>query len=272
MVKIAEFVKKYDTILYLLGLVIVGILLCGIVNAYAGQETIKDDNDGNKGYILINTGTLQGGNDVGHWTDIKDVLELKGEKGDIGDTGLQGIQGLTGDRGEQGLQGINGIDGLNGEQGIQGDIGDTGEQGYTPIKNVDYFDGLNGKDGKDVDPKEVKRLDSRIDDVSNRLSKLERTQFVLETSFRIVDTKRVTLRPFFRQNFTRNKIDVVGLKIDIKLGRSYEEKLIEKVNRRLDLLEKTIGNAPIIEKVIDTKGNIKSITISANGLNVRGKF
>jgi hypothetical protein len=318
-----------------IGLVIGFVLLTSLVFGY-GVETVKDDNDGNKGYILINTGIQQGGNDVGHWTDIKDVPELKGDKGDKGDTGatgqqgIQGIQGLQGDPGIQGIQGfkgdagaeglngidgqngldgLNGVDGNNGLDGINGAKGDTGEQGIQGLtgdkgdlgakgdngekgNNGDKGDiglqglqgiqgliGIQGITGKDVDPKEVKRLDNknleqdnRINNLDSRIGKLERTQFVLETSFRILDTKRISLRPFFRQNFTRNKVDVVGLKIDVKLGQSYEEKLIAKVNARLDLLEKTIGNAPVIEKVVDKKGNVKSISIIGNGLSVKGDF
>jgi hypothetical protein len=177
--------------------ILVAISFWGVV--FAGVETVKDDNDGNKGYILINTGE---------------------------------------------------------------------------------------QNGKDVDPKEVKRLDNknleqdnkindlntRTDDLDSRVGKLEQTQFVLETSFRILDTKRISIRPFFRENFTRGKIDIVGLKVDIKLGSSYEEKLIKKVNFRLDLLEKIIGNAPVIEKVVDNAGNVKSISIVGNGLNIGGDF
>jgi hypothetical protein len=202
------------TIIFLLCLLWVNV----VCFADSKIGNVKDNNNGNKGYILINSGQREGNNDIGHWTDIKTIPELKGERGGIGATGQAGI------------------------------------------------------DGKDVDPKEVKKLDNSIDGVNNRVSKLERIQFVLETSFRILDTKRIILRPFFRQNFTRNKIDVAGLKIDIKLCRSYEEKLIEKINNRLDLLEKTIGNTPVIEKVIDKKGNIKSISIIGKGLKVSGKF
>ena len=119
-------------------LVVIGLFLFTSLS-FAGQETIKDDNDGNKGYILINTGIQQGGNDVGHWTDITTIPELKGE---------QGIAGFDG------LNGINGLDGQN------------GLDGYTPIKGINYFDGIdgiNGEDGLDFDPAEVIRLDGRID-------------------------------------------------------------------------------------------------------------
>jgi hypothetical protein len=133
--------------------------------------------------------------------------------------------------------------------------------------NISNINNVNDRQDKSIN-----NLNSKVDNLDNRVNKLERTQYVLETSFRILDTKRITLRPFFRQNFTRNKVDVVGLKIDVKLGKSYEEKLIEKVNIRLDELGKAIGNAPIIERVVDNKGNVKSISIIGNGLKVNGEF
>jgi len=233
-----------------IGLVVIGLFLFTSL-AYAGQETIKDDNDGNKGDIFVNTGTQQGNNDIGHWTDITTIPELKGEKGD---TGI-------------GIAGTNGLD------------------GYTPIKGINYFDGinglngLNGMNGKDVDPKEVKRLDNRINDHENkinnlndRVGKLERTQIKAQVEFRVLDTKKLSISPYLSQNFTRNKVDEVGVRIQVKLGRSYEEKLIENTNKRVVEIEKRMSIAPVIERVVDQKGNIKSIRITENGLAVNGKF
>lgn len=256
---------------------------------------VIDNNSGKLGDILVSTGINNGANSIGTWTDAN---FLKGEKGDIGLQGIQGVQGL------QGIQGTSGINGLNGVNGTDGN------DGYTPVKNIDYFDGkdglngIDGKDGltgdtgltgdkgdigntgnegkagKDVDPTIVNNLTQtnneqtqRLNDADSRLSKLEKTQYVLETSFRILDTKRLTLRPFFRNNFTRNgMIDLAGLKVDIKLGKSYEEQQIEKINRRLDNIERIINHSPVIEKIVDKTGKIQSISITSNGLAVNGGF
>jgi hypothetical protein len=301
--KILRVIKKYDTILFILGLVVTAILLLGVAKVYAGVETIKDDNDGNKGYILINTGTQQGNNDVGHWTDIKDVPELKGDKGDKGDTGatgqqgipgeagqdgqngLDGLNGEKGDKGDLGAKGDNGQDGLNGAKGDVGDKGDTGKEGYTPIKNTDYFDGINGKNGKDFDPKEVNRLDNRVNDVENRVSKLEKTQYVAEAEFRVYDSKHLTISPFLRQNFTRNKLDTVGVRFTIKLGSSYEEREIEKTNARLDRTEARLTKVEekLVQPAYIEKTTTKNfwgkttktswhITAQPTGIAVGGKF
>jgi hypothetical protein len=283
------------------------LLLVSVVTisiCFAGGVT--DDNNNLAGQILVGTGENHGKDSVGHWTDITDIPGLKGEKGDKGDQGIQGIQGITGKDGLNGINGINGIDGLNGIDGIDGYTpikgvdyfdGLNGTDGQNGINGLDGAKGDTGNNGKDVDPTTVTNLqnnintvdmnsilrdnnlqsrlnstNSRIDGLNDRVSQLERTQYVLETSFRILDTQRISLRPFFRHNFTAGKIDVVGLKIDVKLGRSYEEKLIAKVNARLDALERAIGHAPVIEKVVDAQGNIKSISITSNGLAVNSTF
>jgi hypothetical protein len=301
---VIELVEKFDTILFILGLIVVGLLLAGIANAYAGVETVKDDNDGNKGYILINTGTKNGQSDVGHWTDITTIPELKGAKGDKGDTGATGQQGIQGIAGNDGINGINGIDGINGLDG---------QDGYTPLKGVDYFDGkdglngidglnglngldgLNGENGKDVDPTTVTNLqntdtilqnnintesverinnhttlnnrindtNSRIDNVSNRVSKLEKTQLKAQLEFRVLDTKRVTVSPYVSQDFTRGCIDEAGVRITIKLGTSYEEREIIKTNKRLDNLETYLGTPEVKEAIQQVRMN--KIKVNTNG-------
>lgn len=74
---------------------------------------VKDNNNGNKGDILINAGETHGGkkNDVGTWVNVKDVPELKGEKGDRGEQGIQGKQGIRGKTGAKGEKGEVGLQG-----------------------------------------------------------------------------------------------------------------------------------------------------------------
>jgi hypothetical protein len=296
------------------------VLLLWTSTFASGVETVKDNNDGYLGDILVNTGVQNGQSDVGHWTDLSDIPGLKGDKGDTGTSGyspikgvdyfdglngvdgkdgyapvngvdyFNGVNGINGKDGTNGNDGKNGItpikgidytDGSNGKDGING-IGKDGENGITPVKGVDYFDGLdgvNGKNGKDVDPKTVNNLNNRIDNtnqridsLSNRVSKLERTQFKLQVEFRIFDSKRLTISPYISQNFTRNKIDEVGVRVTVKLGKSYEEKLIEKTNSRLSAIEKQMGRTPVIEKTVDSNGKTTSIHIIENGLVIDGTF
>jgi len=239
-------------------LVVIGLFIFSSL-AFAGQETIKDDNDGNKGDIFVNTGTQQGNNDIGHWTDITTIPELKGEQGIAGINGingLNGIDGLNGDKGDTGQQGIQGFTGEQGIQGIQGiqgligNIGNTGEQGIqgvqgkTGVKGDKGDRGLRGKGLKD--------------------------QYKAGVGLRIFDTKRTQGEIAYYRDFNNQANEIVA-KITIKLGSSYEEREISKTNSRLDRLEKQIGNSPTITKVVEN-GKTKSISISASGLNVSGNF
>jgi len=338
MLKLNEFIKKFDGTIFILGLVLIAVLVSGMTNAFAGGVT--DNNNGDKGDIFVSTGENHGSNSVGTWTDPRDICGLKGDKGDTGLQGIQGVSGingtngkdglqglqgiqgiqglsgingkdglngLQGDPGIQGLQGFNGVDGTNGidgKDGLKGDKGDkgakgdkgdrgkTGKAGYTPIKNVDYFDGLNGtngvngENGKDVDPEVVNNLqkedinlknninstNSRVDDLSNRVGRLEKTQVVAELGVRVYDSKHLSITPYIQQNFTRAKVSEIGVKFLFKIGKSYEEKLIENTNQRVKAIETRLGVSPVITRVVDKKGNVISIGIEENGLSINGEF
>lgn len=238
---------------------------------------------------------------------IQGIQGLKGDVGLSGKDGLNGLNGVNGEKGDKGDKGDKGNRGLQGIAGADGIDGLNGIDGITPIKGIDYFDGLNGADGlngKDFDPIEVTRLDnridtsnisitnetserknvdtklqnninnvnSRVDDVSNRVSALEKTQVIAELGVRIFDTKHLSAIPYLQQNFTRQKVSEVGVKILIKIGKSYEEKLIEDTNSRVKALENKMGGMPIITRVVDKKGNLISVRIEENGLSVGRQF
>ena len=250
--------------------IVMGLLLVGIVNVYAGGygvEDVKDNNDGNKGDILIHTGTFQGGNDIGHWTDIADVPELKGEKGDKGDTGQQGIQGNNGDKGDTGE---------NGKDVDPTLVTNLQNTDITLQNNVDT-EVVNRKNENNTLNNRINDTNNRVDNLDHRVGKLEQTQVKAQFEFRILDTKRVTISPYISQNFTRSKVDEVGVRVTVKIGKSYEEKLIEKQNARLKSIEKKLDiPQEVLEREIvkDKKGNIISehISISESGWKVDTKF
>ena len=205
----------------LLILVISFGLICGnVFSKPTSTGNVKDNNNGIQGDILIHSGNIEGNkNDVGTWTDIKSISELKGEKGDTGEQGITGLNGVNGEEGEKG------------DTGIKGEEGTEGEEGYTPIKGIDYFD---GKNGIDVDPKEVKRLNSRIDNVDNRLSELEETQTIVGLEGRIYDSRKWQINVFADYSTNRNKVDRTGVRFTYKFGKSYEEKKIEELEMKLN--------------------------------------
>jgi len=252
------------------------LLVAGFVfinKAHAGG--VIDDNNGNQGYIFVSTGENNGSNSVGHWTNPNCIDGLKGDKGDKGDTGAQGEQGLQGIQGDKGEAGQNGLDGLNGNDGlngVDGAKGDKGDQGYKGDKG-DLGD--KGDNGKDVDPKTVEDLqnkdslleknvsenNSKLDSLDGRVSALEKTQYVIEGAFRVFDSKRLSISPFLRHNIVRNRIDTVGVRFDIKLGSSYEEREIKKMNDRVARLEAGGVKKTIVEKTYNTKGELKSVRV-----------
>ena len=240
---------------------IIGTVLCGY--AYAGGVT--DNNDGNKGYILVSTGENNGANTVGTWTDSS---FLKGDKGDAGASGKDGLNGEKGDTGSQGIKG---------DLGDKGDMGDKGDQG---------LQGLIGLNGKDVDPSTVTNLqntdttlNNRINDtnnklngVSKRVSRLERTQFVIHGEVKFIREKHLEVGVYTEYNIGRSKVSEVGIAITVPIGESYLDRENKQIKSRLDRLERSVGQTAVIEKTVDEKGNTKSIRISRAGLQVDRSF
>jgi len=178
---------------------------------------VKDDNNGNKGYILINTGELNGKqNDIGTWLDPEDWIK---DYNDI----------LKGDKG---LDGLNGLD------------------GHTPIKGVDYFDGVDGKnglDGKDIDSITVDRLDNQdniLQDNINTETKQRKDTDKIEKKARIIGDKKL-----------QNNID--NEKINRELADALAQEDIAKEQfDRIKLgneLQNNINNETVIRKNADNQ-------------------
>lgn len=135
----------------LISLVVIGLIL-GNLNVYAGgnwgsiKGTVRDNNNGEEGYILIHSGEVQGNyNDVGTWVNPENIPTLKGEKGDTGEQGLQGVQGVQGKRGVRGHRGKQGIQGEQGLQGIQGIQGENGMNGSDANVTHRYTEGTENQ-------------------------------------------------------------------------------------------------------------------------------
>ena len=154
-------------------------------SASAGYGSVLDNNNGNKGQVLINSGKDNGNSDVGTWTDSD---FLKGDKGD---------QGEKGDIGTAGQDGTSGKDGTNGEDGGKGDKGEQGIEGkglkhplelqYEAVikswKKVDlsvyYIRDFNNETdtlgvkvkhywGKSWSERELERVNARLDALENK--------------------------------------------------------------------------------------------------------
>lgn len=212
--------------------------------AIAGGVT--DDNNGHKGDLFVSTGENHGANSVGEWIDSS---SFKGEKGDQGDVGPQGPQGIAGQ------DGLNGIDGLD---------------GYTPIKGTDYFDGAPGVDGvigaqgekgnTGDEGKTGKQGEQGIQGLPGKGLK-DRIELIGEV--RILDTKKTSWSVYAGQD-VNNRASIVGAKVVFKLGSSYEQRELEKLQTRLDKLE---GIKQEEERINNTE-----TYLTPNGFGVREKF
>jgi hypothetical protein len=211
------------------------------------DNEVKSSGTGNKGNIFVYDCTKNGNIDVGKWVDPSTIPELKGEKGDKGDRGATGLQGIKGERGQQGIQGEqgnqgeagqDGINGENGKDGINGENGQDGAEGKEGQQGEQGLQGIAGLDGKDVDPSTVNNINNKIDNLDNRINALESTQNIVGGELRIIDTKKWTVTLFADYNTGRELVDRTGIRFTFKMGKSYYDNQLEKLEKRLNELEK----------------------------------
>jgi hypothetical protein len=187
-----------------------------------GQAGIngQDGLDGQDG--LNGTNGVDGQNGQDGYTPIKGVDYNDGKEGAVGETGSQGEAGQDG---KTPVKGVDYNDGLN------------GTDGKTPIKNIDYFDGINGLNGKDVDPKTVNELNNKIDNNSNRIDRLEESQYIVGGVIRIKSTKKWDVDLFADYSTNRQMIDRSGIRFTYKVGESYQDLEMKKLENRIRALE-----------------------------------
>jgi hypothetical protein len=308
MAKFVEFAEKWDNILFIFGLIIVGILLFGIANAYAcsGDECKKDSNvadinDGNKGYIF--TYYCEKGNEsLGKWVDPKNIPELKGEQGEAGKDGQNGLDGYTPTKGVDyfdGKDGLNGIDGLNGKDGIgiQGDKGDKGDIGQagkdvdpalvTDLQNtdIDLGNSINTETNNRIEAFNLQnetnaRQDRTLQDHESRIGTLEETQYNVRGELKFIREKNFEVGVYSKYNTNRNVCSEVGLSITIGIGKSWTERELDSVNKKVAELQKTMekilqkagGSEVEVEKVKNKDGST-TFSLNKNGtMKVLRKF
>jgi hypothetical protein len=286
---------------------LVGVLL-SVSLVYAGGVT--DNNNGILGQVLVSTGENNGTNSVGHWTDasfLKGDTGAQGVAGQDGYTPIKGVDYFDGKDGINGIDGVNGIDGkdgytpikgidysdgqdgLNGKDGkdgAKGDKGDKGDKGNDGTDGLDGDKGDKGDNGKDVDPKTVDELkdsdtkinneilnqNNKIDNISNRVSKLEKTQFMVRTELKFIREKHLEVGIYNAYSFTRNACTEVGINVVIPIGNSYLDRENKRINARLDRLDKQLGNSAIITRTVSSKGKLTSIEITNGQVVTNGKF
>lgn len=103
------------------------------------------------------------------------------------------------------------------------------------------FSGQAVQDSRLDDLEEWSRYaDRRMDRLDSRVADMEESQFILGLNLRIKDTQRTTLEAFGDYSTNREKLDRYGFRLTLKMGKSYEEQLIEKLQAQIDELKAKI--------------------------------
>lgn len=106
----------------------------------------------------------------------------------------------------------------------------------------------------------INTLNDRVDNIDSRVSDLEDTQYIIGTEVRLHDSKNWTVSAFADYSTNRKKIDRTGVKFTYKIGSSYEERRLDELERKLNLLTQEEIQDDII------------ITPTENGFRVTSKF
>lgn len=119
--------------------------------------------------------------------------------------------------------------------------GDNQLQNNIDIVNNDQTDWNKKQDVK------IKEFNNIIDNHSNtlnnheeRINRLEETKYLIEANIRVADTKKTTVEIFNSYDVRHNANFATGVRFTWKMGKSYEEKLIEDQNARLARIEKEL--------------------------------
>lgn len=206
-------------------LVIVVFGLCG--NSYANCG--NGNNNGNG---------CSGGDDPVVIVGPQGPIGPQGPTGPVGPLGPKGDQGTQGVQGPEGQDGTNGVDGANGSNGINGSDGKGGKDG----KEGDKGDpGLKGQDGKPGD------------DMEHRLT----TNVGAEV--RWYDSKRFSIKSGYRYDTNHHGHTVDAAILEIKIGKSYEERIIEKQRKEMDDLKAQITkmSAPTSIWFVSSNGEVQ---------------
>jgi hypothetical protein len=69
-----------------------------------------------------------------------------------------------------------------------------------------------------------------------RINKMDQTKVLAEGAVRVLDTKRFAIELFNDYDARRMQNFAMGAKVTLKLGKSYEQRLIEKQQKEIDAL------------------------------------
>jgi len=201
---------------------------------------------------------------------------------------LNGLS-ITGEKGNQGLTGENGLAGKDGKDIDPQIVTDLQNKDNTLQENInieqfnrihlgnDLQNNINSETTNRINTNNklqdnINNTNSRIDDTNSRVSKLEGTQYNLRSELKFIRQKNIEVGLYNVFNSNRKTVSEVGINIVVGIGESYQDKENKRINMRLNNIEKKLGATTVIEKTLDSRGNIKSISISSGKVAVGGAF
>ncbi len=84
--------------------------------------------------------------------------------------------------------------------------------------------------------------------------------------------KHLEMGAYTKYNTNRSMVSEVGLNVVVPIGKGYQDIENEKINARLNRLEQKVGGIAVVEKTLDSKGNLKSVSISDSGFSLTGTY
>jgi hypothetical protein len=87
---------------------------------------------------------------------------------------------------------------------------------------------------------QVNTTNQRVDNVEGRVSNLERLKVMPEASVRFYDSKHLSLVAYDAYDATNGRNFAIGVRVQLKLGKSYEERRIEEQEQQIKLLQQAV--------------------------------
>lgn len=108
------------------------------------------------------------------------------------------------------------------------------------------FTGLTTETGARIDgdaalQSQINATNGRADQLDNRVSKLERMKVIADVNVRILDAKKYSVALFDMYDGRAQRNFAAGVRLTYKMGKSYEEKLLEKQQHQLEALQAAVA-------------------------------
>lgn len=95
---------------------------------------------------------------------------------------------------------------------------------------------------------QVNATNARVNGVEGRVNNLERLKVIPEASIRVYDAKHLSMVAYDAYDATNGRNFAIGMRVQLKLGRSYEERRIDAQDKEIQDLKMLVSR---LERVID---------------------